>query len=356
MTPAPTTDRPFRAAVVGGGAGGRLSLDALTASPRFAPVAAADLRADVRAALEARYPGLRTYADHREMFTALPDLEVACVSTYPPTHEEVTADALRLLPGLRGILVEKPLGHTAQSGRRILEMVRARGLPMATPHGLLAKRTPLEIIERVRGGEIGDLKLVEIQCASWDVINAGIHWLNFFVRLTAPDPITHVLAGMDRTTRTYRDGMQVETVAVTSAQTRGGTRVIMHTGDDIAVNADGKGTVFRLLGTTGWIEFWGWENGYLFNGARVTPEEFAVTGHRRHLENLATQAEKGMPDYAIPESSLAALEICEAAYLSARHGCRVDFPLENFAAPPPNDWQPGEPYSGTGGGRDGRSL
>ena len=99
--------------------------------------------------------------------------------------------------------------------------------------------------------------------------------------------IAHVLAGTDKTTRTYRDGMQVETIAVTSAQTVVGVRVVMHTGDDTAVNVPGKETVFRLLGTRGVIEFYGWEHGYLLNGEWVVPEEYPVTGHRRHLENMA---------------------------------------------------------------------
>jgi predicted dehydrogenase len=253
--------------------------------------------------------------------------------------------------------VEKPLGHTAASGRHLLDEIRAKGLPMAVPHGLLAKRTPVEIIERVQQGEIGELKLVEIQCHRWDIINAGIHWLNFFVTLTAGDPIAHVLAGLDKSTRTYRDGMQVETIAVTSAQTQGGVRVVMHTGDDTQVNVPGKETMFRLLGTKGVIEFYGWENGYALRGEWIVPEEFPTTGHRRHLENMAAMIDSGgAPDYAIPESSLAALEVCEAAYLSARHGCRVTFPFAEFAPPSPSDWDPGQPYSGTGGGRDGRKL
>jgi predicted dehydrogenase len=345
----------FTAAVVGGGAGGRLSLAALAASPQFDLVAAADLRADVRESVAEAYPSLRTFPNHREMFAACP-VDVVCVSTYPPSHEEVTIDALSMLP-LRGILVEKPLGHTAASGRAILDAVKDKGLPMAVPHGLLAKRTSVEIIERVRQGDIGDLRLVEIQCRRWDIINAGIHWLNFFVMLTAGDPIAHVLAGVDKTTRTYRDGMQVETIAVMSAQTESGVRVAMHTGDDTAVNVPGKETVFRLLGTKGVIEFYGWEHGYLLNREWIVPEEYAVTGHRRHLENVAAMIDAGtLPDYALPESSLDALEMCEAAYVSARHGCRVTFPLSGFAPPARNDWDPGQPYSGTGGGRDGRNL
>ncbi len=349
-------DRQYTASVVGGGMGGRLSLNALAASPRFQLVAAADLRPEARTVLQSEYPGIRLFATHQEMFAECPT-DITCVSTYPPSHEEVTRDALASLP-LRGILVEKPLGHTAASGRRILEMLQGRNLPVAVPHGLLARRTPQEIIERVQSGIIGELKLVEIQCVKWDIINAGIHWFNFFVRLTNNEPIAHVLAGMDITTRTYRDGMQVETIAVTSVQTVSGIRAILHSGDDVQVNAPGKDTVFRLVGTRGILEFYGWEKGYVLNGEVVpAPEEFAVTGHRRHLEHMADQIESGQPDYGIAESSLRALEICEGAYVSAQNGCRVPFPLETFAPPDPfNDWRPGEPYSGTGGGRDGRKL
>jgi predicted dehydrogenase len=233
---------------------------------------------------------------------------------------------------------------------------------MAVPHGLLAKRASLEVVERVHAGEIGDLKLVEVQCTRWDIINAGINWLNFFVTLTRNEPIDWVMALCDATTRTYRDGMQVETVAVTYAVTRTGVRVVMNTGDDVPISRPGKGTLFRLVGTAGLMEFWGWENAYyLLNAAHprgqlFTPEEYAVTGHQRHLEKMAEMIDAGTPDYSIAESSLMALEICEAAYLSSWHRCQVRFPLERFVPPPPSDWHPGEPYSGRGGGRDGRKL
>jgi hypothetical protein len=64
----------------------------------------------------------------------------------------------------------------------------------------------------------------------------------------------------------------------------------------------------------------------------------------------------GEPDYSLPESSLRALEVCEAAYLSAGHGVEVKFPLGEFEIPVLNDWQPGEPYVEQKGGRDGRKL
>jgi hypothetical protein len=62
------------------------------------------------------------------------------------------------------------------------------------------------------------------------------------------------------------------------------------------------------------------------------------------------------------ERSLAALELCDAAYTSAREqravnlrgGNRLRAPGPGAAAP--GDWDPGRPYAGTGGGRDGRRL
>ena len=223
------------ASVVGGGSGGKLSMTALRDSDRFELIAAADLKPDVCAALEAQFPGVRTFASHEEMFATCPT-EVVCVSTYPPTHEPVALDALQI--PLKGILVEKPLGHTAASGRRTCAAIKQKRLPMAVPHGLLVRETPLEILSRVQQGEIGDLKLVEIQCVGWDILNAGIHWLNFFVTLTGCEAMDYVMAICESSTRTYRDGMQVETTAVTYAQTVSGIRVVMNTGDDVLVNRE----------------------------------------------------------------------------------------------------------------------
>jgi predicted dehydrogenase len=347
------------ASVVGGGSGGRLSMRALRNSERFELVAVADLKAEVREALVEAFPGIRTYPDHEAMFADCPT-DVVCVSTYPPTHEPIALDALAL--PLKGILVEKPLGHTVASGRRTLEAIKRENLPMAVPHGLLVNQTPCEIIDRVQQGEIGALKLVEIQNTGWDIINAGIHWLNFFVNVTGCEPMDYVMALCESSTRTYRDGMQVETTAVTYAQTQSGIRVVMNTGDDVLVNREGKGTLFRLIGTAGQIEFWGWENAYrLLNrefpeGETFVPPQRPGTAHQRHLERMAAMIDSGAVDYTIPESSLLALEICEGAYVSSRHRCKVTFPVDEFEPPAPVDWDPGMPYSGEGGGRDGRKL
>ena len=148
-----------------------------------------------------------------EMFAQCPT-DVVCVSTYAPSHERIVLDALEL-PALKGILVEKPLGDTAAAGRRIVDAIKSRNLPMVVPHGLRTRATPLEVIARILRGEIGELRLIEVQCDKWDLLNAGIHWLDFCLAATDEAPITSVLAALDTSTRTFRDGMQVETVAVT---------------------------------------------------------------------------------------------------------------------------------------------
>jgi len=247
-------------------------------------------------------------------------------------------------------------------GRLSLEAVKRKNIPMAVPHGLMVKRCPLEIIGRTNNGEIGALKLVEIQSVGWDILNGGIHWLNFAVNLNGQSPVHSVLAACDKTTRTFRDGMQVETVAVTYVQMVNGVRIVMQTGDTIRSNGRRDGTTFRIIGTAGQIEFWGWHSDYyLFNanhpkGKLIAPAEEVASLHQRHLENLLAMIASGEPDYSLPESSLTALEICDAAYLSARHGVEVKLPLDQFEIPAPNDWEPGEPYVSGQGGRDGRKL
>ena len=339
--------------------GGKLSLKALQSSDRFELVAMADLLPDVRDQIKKEYPHIRTFSTHQEMFSQCPT-DVVCVSVYPPSHKEVAYDALEL--PLKGILVEKPLGDTTKAGEEILAKIKGQNLPMAVPHGLLVAKHSTEILDRVHKGEIGSLLLYEVESDKWDIINAGIHWLNFFVTLVKSEAMDYVLCTCDTSTSTYRDGMQVETEAVTYVVTKSGVRAVMQTGDYIKTTEEGKDSVFRLVGSKGVIEFWSWESAYkIVNAEYPDGKLFKIKphhrpGHRIHLENMAVQMDKGITNYSIAESSLAALELCEGAYLSNKHRCKVTLPLSGFSPPPETDWQPGQPYSGSGGGRDGRKL
>lgn len=348
----------LRAAVIGGGAGGALSMNALNRSHLYELVAMADTREEVQKQWKKEFPEIATFSSHQELFASCP-VDVVCVSTYPPSHEEITLAALSL--PLKGILVEKPIGDTAASGKRIIQAIKQKAIPVVVPHGLLAQRTPTEVIRLVREGAIGPLKLVEVQCNKWDIMNAGIHWIHFFIQLTGLEPVDFVMAACEGSTRTYRDGMQVETTGVTYAVLKNGIRLVMETGDDVAVSREGKELLFRLAGDGGTIEFYGWESGYrLVNrenpqGVFIVPEEFPVKGHQYYLEQMAEMIRQGEYDYRIADSSLTALEVCEGAYLSAKHQAKVKFPFDAESVHG-ESWEMGVPYSGTGGGRDGRKL
>ncbi|PZF79630.1 Gfo/Idh/MocA family protein [Jiangella anatolica] len=343
------------AAVIGAGLGGSLSIRALRESPRFRLVGVADVRAE---ALAPYADDVATFTRHDEMIeTCKPD--VVCVSTYAPSHLELTRAALEL--PVRGLLVEKPLADTAAGGRAILDLAREHDVPVVVPHGLMTMSGPAEVLSRVRGGAIGELRLVEIECAGWDIVNAGIHWLQFFLALVHPDPVETVLTAADTSSRTFRDGMQVETEAVVMARTRGGVRVVLNTGDYLPIARERTGALFRIVGTTGFVEYAPWENGYTIVAdgqprRDVAVEQYEVALHRRHLERLADLVTSGETDDYVPETSLAALELVEAAYLSHRVRAAVTLPLSAYEPPAPSDWDPGAPYSGTGGGRNGREL
>jgi predicted dehydrogenase len=349
----------YRVAVIGGGSGGKLSMKGAAASPRFELVAVADMSANARAAAEAEFPGIQTFADHKSLLAQC-NVDVVCVSTWPPSHLEITQDALA--KGLKGIVVEKPLGDTYAAGAAVLEAVRHHKVPMVVPHGLLVADHGRKILELVAAGAIGTLKIIEIECASWDIINAGIHWLNYALSLLPGDQAVSVLAQCDTSTRTYRDGMQVETEAVTYVTMASGIRVVMHTGDFIPIAEPDEGILFRVVGSEGLLEFFGWKPRYrLMNRDYPAGQLFEVqvgsrSNHQRYLELLAEQMDRGEIDLGWGERSLAALELCEAAYLSSRIGSAVTLPLASFVPTEKRGWDAGRPYAGSGGGRDGRRL
>jgi predicted dehydrogenase len=350
----------YTASVVGAGMGGQLSINALVAlADRFQLTAVTDLREEARRAIEAKFPSVRTFADHQEMFARCPT-DTVCVATWPTSHLGIVRDALEL--PVKGLLVEKPLADNYADGRKIFELARSRKLPLVVPHGLLVAEHSRQVLELVHHGRLGDLKLVEIQCRGWDIINAGIHWLDFAVALTWQAPAASVMAMCDNATRTYRDGMQVETEAVTYVQMEDGMRVVMHTGDHVKVAEPGESVLFRLIGTRGRIDFFGWKPCYRIydrenpTGKLVEVPSNPQTNHQLYLHLLADQMDHGSTFYHWVEYSLAALEQCEAAYLSSKHRCVVPLPIEKFAPPQPSAWEPGQPYAGKGGGRDGRKL
>ena len=348
----------LRAAVVGAGTGGLLSARALQTSERFELVAVADIRSDALDAARSEFPGVGLFPDGASLLESTrPD--VLCVSTFATSHAEVVEMAATA--GIRGLLLEKPITETWSSAKQVLDNLRERRLPVVVPHGLLVRSGPEELLARIRRGELGAVELVDIQCTGWDLMNAGIHWINYALAVLGEDAIEWVICACDAHTQTFRDGLEVETEAVTYAGTRSGARVVMHTGDYVPLVRPEKGLVFRVIGSEGNAEFWGWEDRFWLrtrerpDGELVEVPSHPASAHQIYLEQLADMITDQQPRYELPELSLAALEVCQAAYISNRHRCLVRLPLGAFSTPPQVSWDPGASYRGEGG-RNGREL
>ena len=98
--------RPLLTAVViGAGAGGTLSINALLASERFELVGVADLRPEALDRVREQTGGsVPTFRSAEEMFETQPS-DVVCVSTYAPSHLALTRSALST-GMVQGMLVE----------------------------------------------------------------------------------------------------------------------------------------------------------------------------------------------------------------------------------------------------------
>src|SRR5262245_37299159 len=79
-------------------------------------VALAEPRADLRAAVAARYGAVRAYSTHLSLADD-PDVEAVMVSGDPSGQAAIAAD---LLAAGKHVLVEKPLGTSARQADRVL--------------------------------------------------------------------------------------------------------------------------------------------------------------------------------------------------------------------------------------------
>ena len=137
---------------------------ALAGIPDVEVVAGCDIvgsaRERFRSRWDHRWPGVRTYADHREMVaTEKPD--VVLVATPDHLHTEPVLAAIEA--GVRGILCEKPLATSLDDADRIVEAAAAAGTVINVNY---TRRWMPEWVEARRileSGEIGQLSQIVAQ-------------------------------------------------------------------------------------------------------------------------------------------------------------------------------------------------
>lgn len=314
------------ASVIGCGFGGGLSLDALRHSEDYELVAACDLSADRRAAVAARFPGIRLFDNAGEMLRDAP-AGVVCVATPAPTHVPVSRAVVD--HDVRGLLVEKPLSLDWTSAGLLIDELARRRLPVTVPHGMLTLPAPQEVKARVQRGELGRIREITVT-SGVDLMNAGIHWLVYLLDLLGDDGMTFVDAEFDVSGRLVNDGAKVESRGLTRLRSTSGIRVTLHSGrsveprSEVLPAAETRGAIFNIAGTSGTIELSAWAGSYWIDrdGCKPTlerrPLQRFLNYHEAMLADLARQIVSDTPDYRVALLSLEALRLIESAYRQSR--------------------------------------
>ena len=97
-----------------------------------AQATASEVGAAFKANYAQDYPGLRIYANHKEMLEKESPLDIVTVGISDHRHAEVVVDAANA--GVKGIFCEKPLATTMEDTDRMLEACERNNVVLSVDH------------------------------------------------------------------------------------------------------------------------------------------------------------------------------------------------------------------------------
>jgi predicted dehydrogenase len=164
----------LRYAVIGSGLMGQEHIRFLNHMGDVAVTAVADPDPSMREAA-ALLAGAEAFGDHRALLSA--DLADAVIIASPNhTHHDVLIDVLATdLP----VLVEKPLCSTVHDAKAITGMAAERRAPVWVAMEYRYMPAIARLIEEVRDGSIGDLKMLSIREHRFPFLEKVGHWNRF---------------------------------------------------------------------------------------------------------------------------------------------------------------------------------
>jgi predicted dehydrogenase len=115
--------------------------------------AVCDLRAERRALLRTRYPGLQTPAEP-DSIMADPDIDAVVIATPVSTHHDLALLALR---AGKHVLVEKPLASTSEEGRRMVDEADQRQRVLMVDHTFVYTGAVRRMRELIDDGSLGEI-------------------------------------------------------------------------------------------------------------------------------------------------------------------------------------------------------
>jgi predicted dehydrogenase len=142
-----------RVAVVGYGYWGPNLVRNFAEAPGTELAAVCDVDPGRLARAGARYPGVATVTDDRELL-ADPKIDAVAIATPVGTHFDL---ALRALQAGKHVLVEKPLTATSQQARKLIAEAAQRGRVLMVDHTFVYTGAVRKIRELIAAGELGDV-------------------------------------------------------------------------------------------------------------------------------------------------------------------------------------------------------
>lgn len=313
--------------------------DGLARSGCFDLAGVCDISQDAVGAAVSRYPGAKAFGDFAAMLAELRP-EVVVVATPNSLHHSQALAALAS-PGLRGLMVEKPMAVTVADAREIIAIAAEKGVRVNVNH----QRRTWPVFRTMRklmdSGAIGVPQVIRAGCAG-DFLQDGTHLVDS-VRFLAGDVKVKWVAGMVfRETSSGFPGMRLghatDSAASAVIEFENGLRAELSTGD-----LQQRGRYYQdyeVFGTEGRM----WRAGDQatpqllvqdlsggFRQVKLEPFEFPEhndNGLASVYLRLFRQIVEGEGNPMGGASGLAAMEICFAVYESARLNRRIRFPLD----------------------------
>ena len=116
-------------------------------------VAVSDMRADRLAAVRARYPGVRTFADPNQLMSER-RIDAVAIVTPVSTHYDLAMQALK---AGKHVLVEKPLAVTADQAAQLVDEADRRKLVLSVDHTFVYTGAVRKMRELMHSGGVGDI-------------------------------------------------------------------------------------------------------------------------------------------------------------------------------------------------------
>lgn len=189
---------PYKAGIIGLGfigAGDQVSGDALgqrvenldgthaqalSAQSAIALVCGSSRDEGRRRRFEQRHPGVRTYADWRQMLER-ERLDILSVATYAPEHPEMVIAAAER--GVRVIWCEKPIAPSPEEGNRMLDACARAGTLLVINHNRRFNPNYQRLRDLIAAGGLGTLTSVALRWPNGRLGNIGTHMIDALVML-----------------------------------------------------------------------------------------------------------------------------------------------------------------------------